>query len=219
METGASVRIVLTATSEMNVLRFNDVSSLHITQSDITNFYNVGGLCVDSFNYKLSGDSYEVTMDIYNVKNMYGSVCAYDEHGILVDSSPIERFNNYVTGLWDVAKSAWYLPGQVYELFADPYAYKNANVTAHTEISISVPKNGYITITNDVTSSPVAYLYNVVNFAVSASFTSAGITASGLDVKTTDKVVEKTVEKILKELPKSILENVLEDVTKKPVQI
>jgi len=188
------------------VLPFDQVPVLRDdTYFGKTNFEYTGGLYVDNFSATLSDKSYSVTMDIYNLMNQYGSVCSYDSDGNIDACVEIDRFNDYVAGLFDAAKNVWYLPGLIIDKATEsPFWYQNPGLSAHTAIKIEVPTGGRLSISTDM-DDPATFLFNVVNFAVAATFDSAGVAMGVSDaVKSVSKAA---VEDIIKGLPKQFIED------------
>ncbi len=209
VNSGAYINLVFTATPEENVYRFNNVPEKQYAKDTTTNFYSVGGLFVDHFTYMQNPDgSYTVSMNIYNSKNVYGAVTAYSEDGIIQDYAVIEKFDSYMQSLRDFLEQCWYLPGQIGSL-SDPYSYTNGNLSEKTEITVKVPKNGYIQISNNSAESMVAYLYNVINFAVSGTFTAAGIMSTALGLNNLDKVTDAVVKETVNEMLANCTEDAL----------
>jgi len=201
VNTNSIITLILTSTPEMNICRFNTVPVVQYAKDTTTNFYNIGGLCVDHFTYmKNSNDgSYTVSMNVYNTKNVYGAVTAYTENGKISDYDVIEKFDSYMQSLTDFLEQCWYLPGQIGSLF-DKYSYTNGNISEKTEVSVKVPKDGYIKITNNSAESTVAYLYDVINFAVSGTYTAAGIMSTALGLNNLDKVTGAVVKETVSEM-------------------
>ena len=213
----------LNAVAQINAFDLNTVPRrTDILKNHVTNFYGYGGLIVDGMtSTKLSNGNYKVSMSVYNTKNIYGAVVTYYEDGSVCDYRMIDRFDCYETGLWDVLESMYYFPGQTANLFRKYTLYTNGNLAQKTAIDgIIVPKGGYMQITNNSEESAIAYLYNIVNFAVSGTLSAAGVITSMAGINVVDKsnVASKTaaeaIMKTIKSMPRDKAGDVMEDLLK-----
>ena len=134
-------------------------------RNNLTNFYNFNGLYVCDFPYpddiKKVGGEYKLTFTVYNSTHMYGSVDIFDALG---NWKGCERINKHteITGLWDTAKSAFFL---IRDLVAtDILSYNAASFSTPTKVTVTVPEGGYITISNNFVESQGTYIYNTVDF-------------------------------------------------------
>ena len=221
--TGEILYYSLNAVAQINAFDLNTVPRrTDILKNHVTNFYGYGGLIVDGMtSTKLSNGNYKVSMSVYNTKNIYGAVVTYYEDGSVCDYRMIDRFDCYETGLWDVLESMYYFPGQTANLFRKYTLYTNGNLAQKTPIDgIIVPKGGYMQITNNSEESAIAYLYNIVNFAVSGTLSAAGVitTMAGINVVDKSNVASKTaaeaIMKTIKSMPKDKAADVMEDLIK-----
>ena len=199
----------------------NYPQSTEILKGKTTNFYDWGGLYVDSLNPTKNADgSYSVTMDIYNSKNINGAVVSYYKDGSICDYQPIARFNSYASSIYDVAKSAVNLPGQVKDLFSKYTIYTNENLTEKTSVwgesAITVPEGGYIQITNNMSDSPVCALYNITDFAISTAFILSKLAIAQADLSNkAGEAAKLAVKEILKDAGKDAIETLSKEITKK----
>ena len=213
----------LNAVAQINAFDLNTVPQhTDILKNHVTNFYGYGGLIVDGMtSTKLSNGNYKVSMSVYNTKNIYGAVVTYYEDGSVCDYRMIDRFDCYETGLWDVLESMYYFPGQTANLFRKYTLYTNGNLAQKTPIDgIIVPKGGYMQITNNSEESAIAYLYNIINFAVAGTLSAAGVITSMAGINVVDKsnVASKTaaeaIMKTIKSMPRDKAGDVMEDLLK-----
>ena len=220
---GISVCYSLTSLYRYNACDLNNVPKMtDIVKGRTTNYYDYGGLIVDGMtSTKLSNGNYKVSMSVYNTKNIYGAVVTYYEDGSVCDYRMIDRFDCYETGLWDVLESMYYFPGQTANLFRKYTLYTNGNLAQKTAIDgIIVPKGGYMQITNNSEESAIAYLYNIVNFAVAGTLSAAGVITSMAGINVVDKsnVASKTaaeaIMKTIKSMPRDKAGDVMEDLLK-----
>ena len=221
--TGEILYYSLNAVAQINAFDLNTVPRrTDILKNHVTNFYGYGGLIVDGMtSTKLSNGNYKVSMSVYNTKNIYGAVVTYYEDGSVCDYRMIDRFDCYETGLWDVLESMYYFPGQTANLFRKYTLYTNGNLAQKTAIDgIIVPKGGYMQITNNSEESAIAYLYNIINFAVAGTLSAAGVitTMAGINVVDKSNVASKTaaeaIMKTIKSMPKDKAADVMEDLLK-----
>ncbi len=221
--TGEILYYSLNAVAQINAFDLNTVPQhTDILKNHVTNFYGYGGLIVDGMtSTKLSNGNYKVSMSVYNTKNIYGAVVTYYEDGSVCDYRMIDRFDCYETGLWDVLESMYYFPGQTANLFRKYTLYTNGNLAQKTPIDgIIVPKGGYMQITNNSEESAIAYLYNIINFAVAGTLSAAGVitTMAGINVVDKSNVASKTaaeaIMKTIKSMPRDKAGDVMEDLLK-----
>lgn len=221
--TGEILYYSLNAVAQINAFDLNTVPQhTDILKNHVTNFYGYGGLIVDGMtSTKLSNGNYKVSMSVYNTKNIYGAVVTYYEDGSVCDYRMIDRFDCYETGLWDVLESMYYFPGQTANLFRKYTLYTNGNLAQKTAIDgIIVPKGGYMQITNNSEESAIAYLYNIINFAVAGTLSAAGVitTMAGINVVDKSNVASKTaaeaIMKTIKSMPRDKAGDVMEDLLK-----
>ena len=221
--TGEILYYSLNAVAQINAFDLNTVPQhTDILKNHVTNFYGYGGLIVDGMtSTKLSNGNYKVSMSVYNTKNIYGAVVTYYEDGSVCDYRMIDRFDCYETGLWDVLESMYYFPGQTANLFRKYTLYTNGNLAQKTAIDgIIVPKGGYMQITNNSEESAIAYLYNIINFAVAGTLSAAGVITSMAGINVVDKsnVASKTaaeaIMKTIKSMPRDKAGDVMEDLLK-----
>ena len=203
-DTQTTVQLLVTVSTDKDVMRFHEVPVLNESANGDTNFLNEGGLCVDDFTYKSSGSGYDVRFTVYNLLNMYGAVCVYDKTGKLLTAEPIERFKDNPENLYEMGEEIYNAAAFIVDFFGDqemsgPYQYyKNSSDSKKTEISLHVPQDGYLTITTDMSSCPAAYLYNAVSFTLSTVSTIASISDMG------SEITETVTKSILDDLPMAV---------------
>lgn len=211
---GLSKQVILTATESEQVKYFGAVTTIEVAPSISGNFYNAGGLYIEQFTAKPGSNNYAVTMDVYNTKNMYGAVCVYDKDGVLTDVKPIEPHNSYTAMKYSAARQAFETYDVSSAALLQKYAYSNSKISTRTKLTLEVPTDGYIEITNDVscrsTASLMAYLYNAMDLTVAGVFygasTLSGITAIDVNAVAVHVTTEKVVESIWKSVSKKSLE-------------
>lgn len=129
-----------------------------------TNIYNANGLYIDSYQYIVNADqSATVSFDVYNTNYTYGAVEVYDENGNIKDAVLIEKMTSSNTSikeaLWD---NIGYLVRDIID--GDVLSYRQeSGYSKRTDISVIIPKNGYIKITNDPENSLLVGFVNSVD--------------------------------------------------------
>ena len=116
-------------------------------------------LYLDGFEFKTDKNGISTaSFDVYNRTCVFGSVDLYDKDGNLLYSQSVAPLENSLpTGVWDSLKSAFNVSA-----FAKDKSYKDENNSKKTSITLhSVPRDGYITITNDVNASVPCAVYNM----------------------------------------------------------
>ncbi len=166
--TGAVVTIPVTVYSD-NYLCYT-LSSVPLREIEKypTNFYNVNGLYVDSYTYTVNADkSASVSFDVYNSNYTYGVVEIYDVNGNLKNAVLIDKMSSGMTSmkeiLWD---NTIYLVRDIYD--GDLLSYRQeSGFSKKTSVSVTIPKNGYIKISNDPVNSFIVGVINSVDHILS----------------------------------------------------
>ena len=126
-----------------------------------TNIYNVNGLYVNKYTYKKNNtDGYDVSFNVYNSLNMYGSVDVYDKDGKWIQSVKINKVTG-ITSLYKTGESLVYLLDDA--IHKKSLTYEATTYTKKTGVEISVPKDGYFVISTNYADSPGVMLYNGVD--------------------------------------------------------
>lgn len=144
------------------------------------NFYTAG-MYVDQYTVQDAGDSWHVTMDVYNTTALYGSADVYDAAGQYVTSYRIDKRQVLPESVADVAFDACGLIGDLAS--GDVLTYRQDSVSAHTPLdNITVPKGGTLIFTNNTTQSAGAAVYNFSDFfveGISATVDSLSLSDAG----------------------------------------
>lgn len=168
-----------------------------------TNFYNVNGLYVDSYEYTVNEDqSATISFDVYNTNYSYGTVEVFDENGNLKDAVLIDKMTSSNTGFKEaVLDNLGYLVRDIFQ--GDLLSYRQeSGFSKMTSVCVKVPKNGYITICMDPDESPVVGLVNYADLLLSMLDLTGEITGfSAKSKEFSGKLTAKIVnEKIFAEL-------------------
>ncbi|MCD8149279.1 MAG: BspA family leucine-rich repeat surface protein, partial [Clostridiales bacterium] len=208
---------------------FDEISVLY-TDSDGTETNYLGEVNIDNFTWSYEADrSCSVSFDAYNAANFYGAVCVYDANDELTDTVIIKKFESYATkwlsynseegitsDLWDklsysLINIASYISGNV-----NKYNWYRAEESAEkTEISVTVPEGGYITISTSM-EDPVVWLYNTGALTLELYNFASGISINA-DVKeqVAEEIVDKAIEKVgfdyISKFTKKLLEKFAEE--------
>ncbi len=162
-----------------------------------------------------------VKFKAYNKNTNNGSIEVYTENGTLDKSYMLEAHNGGdPTSVDENCEMIGAILATWWNL--DPYDPTSMVSSTKTEVDCTVPKNGYIKITNDVTDSKICLVYNIMDLVVSTVSLSGDITDFvDLDSETAKKVVEKTSEKVIKAIIdtsgstiKKIIEEIIDELSK-----
>lgn len=225
---GTSIRLYLTAYDDSAYTRFNEVPVVSTNDGISTNYYNVDGLYVEEFHYqKIDDQNYNVNFTVYNTLSLYGAVTVYDKDQTIVDVVKIDQFSNLPESWYgyseedginsEVLEFLWnrytYFANCLADSTADVYGYRNPSMAEKTEISVTVPQDGYITISTDMFSEPAVWIYNTFGLMLNGSkLASKSIKLNQTDI---DKVLNKTAEKALKKMPVEVTSEMLKKIIKK----
>lgn len=186
-----------------------------------SNFYNVNGLFVDNYTYAVQADGRaNVSFDVYNTNYIYGMVEIYDSNGQLKDAVMIDKVKNNATSIkgavWD---NFWCLARDIVD--GDLLTYRQeSGFSKKTSISVTIPKDGYIKITNDPQTSWLVSLINGVDLTMQISSLNKKVSNydpndSGFVSELTKKIVNEKIkteaisksQDLAKELNKNIAKN------------
>lgn len=121
---------------------------------------------VENYNYVYNenDNTYTVTMDVYNMAGDYPVLAAYNSFGELVDFDAADRFVG-MPGDWLEFFGALGF-GAVQMINGDLFTYKSVTRSQKSTISVDVPADGYITISNDITVCPAAAIFNLSSLLI-----------------------------------------------------
>ena len=164
-------------------------------ESVLTNFYNLNDLYVNKFSYTETGDGgYDVSFNIYNQGYMYGAVDVYDKDGKWIQSEKIDKFSD-ISSLWDTGEAIYYLIAD--SLDGRLLSYTSGVLSKETPISVHVPKDGYLIISNNFAESPGAFLYNTVDYLMLSVNTMIDVSVNGVQ---TSQIADDIVDKAIKDI-------------------
>ncbi len=158
----------------------------------LTNFYNVNGLYVCGYSATRNDDgSWAVSFDVYNRRYYSGSVDVYDADGTWVRSVRIEKYAD-IASLWDTGESAVFLIRDLLDGVA--LSYRADAGQEHTHVDVTVPAGGYLTISNAVSQSPGAFLYNAAEFLMQGVEAAVDVALGDVDFGAfADELVDEVV--------------------------
>ena len=186
------------ATSRAYSYRMDDIPSFVPNvygESVLTNFYNVNDLYVNNFSYtKTSDGGYDVSFNVYNQGYMYGAVDVYDKDGKWIQSEKIDKFSD-ISSLWDTGEAIVYLIADSFD--GRLLSYTSGVLSKETPVSVHVPKDGYLTISNNFSESPGAFLYNTVDYLMLSVNTIADVSVNGVE---TSQIADDIVDKAIKDI-------------------
>lgn len=170
-----------------------------------TNFFNANGLCVDNYTYSVNNDkTANVSFDVYNSKYTYGAVEVYDSNGNIKDVVSINKMKMNNTS---IKSSVWDNTCNLVNDFVtgDITNYRSKLETAHTHVSVKIPENGYIVITNDPSESVTVAVVNAVDMLMSLKSVTGSI--SNFDEKSNDFARKVTKKMVLDTAYKDLYKN------------
>lgn len=147
-------------------IALNNVRSYTLTegfQKTQTNFYDLDGLSMNGYQANRNADgSYDISFNLYNDTTIYASVDIYNAQGTLIKTcSAAPHFAE--SNLWEVGKSLFYLVHDTISSSDSSLSYTSPIQSTHSPISFHLPKGGYFTISSNITKSPGAMMYNIVD--------------------------------------------------------
>ncbi len=185
---------------------FDNVPKMTIEEGKVTNFYNYSGMVVDEFSYSEHKDAdgnidyYIVTMNVYNSENLYGAVTSHYSNGNLAGYCVIDKKVDYEKSFIDSLKSLYYNCGDIYYLIKNEYYYSGKSSTKETNVSIKVPVDGYLAISNNVLVSDVANMANFCGGIYDAAALLTDISEAEINEKLLDDVKKKIIEEVIDEI-------------------
>ncbi|OUQ55598.1 hypothetical protein B5E58_12055 [Tyzzerella sp. An114] len=178
--------------------RMNDIPSFVPNvygESVLTNFYNINDLYVNNFSYtKTSDGGYDVSFNVYNKGYMYGSVDVYDKDGKWIKSEKIDKFSD-ISSIWDTGEAMYYLIAD--SIDGRLLSYTSGVLSKETPVSVHVPKDGYLTISNNFSESPGVFLYNTVDYLMLSINTIVDVSVNEVQTsQIADDIIDKAIEDI-----------------------
>lgn len=164
--TNKTSSFTLNVTANNNVYTFDNIPKIAYEAGKETNIYNYSGLVVDSFKSEYINGEYLVTMNVYNSKNLYAAVTSYSSDGTIRDYCIIDKFEGNPTSFVNNLEAVYTSSGDLYYLIKNKYYYSGKSMTKETPVTINVPVGGHIEISNNVSTSEIAMLANVVGLTV-----------------------------------------------------
>lgn len=163
----------------------------------VSNFYNVNGMYIDNYSYaKNNDDSCTVSFDVYNTKYIFGAVEIYSENGDIKDAVVIDKMTNNAGSIketvWD---NCCDLASDIYNGNLLTYRQKT-NSSKITTVKVTIPKNGYINITNDTENSAIVSSINAFDCILQLKGLYGDI--KGIDLNNTFLPAQKMTKEILK---------------------
>lgn len=130
----------------------------------LTNFYNFNGLYINKYKYSyLGNDNYQITFDVYNQSNMYGSVDIYDKNGKWIGCQRIEKYKD-PTSIYETGENTLLMLKDTFTM--NLFSYTASTVSEKTSVQVEVPFGGYVVVSNNYFESPGTYLYNTVDYMI-----------------------------------------------------
>ena len=126
----------------------------------------IRGIYLSKYTYSKNGDgSVKVSFTAHNRMVSFGKVSVCNANGQEIESRMIQPYSGNITGLFD-----WFIEG--FELAKDfgsmltgQWGAMNAK---ETKIEVTIPKDGFLTITNDSSIEGVTFACNLISIVSSA---------------------------------------------------
>ncbi len=169
------------------------------------NFYNFGGLFIDSYEYEINeSGSCDLSFDVYNTNYTYGIVEVYDETDSIIDAVIIDKYSDKNTS---IKESLWDGPGCFIRdaLNGAFLSYRQeSGYSVKTDVDISnIPLGGYIKITSDPSESLILGLINEIDIVLSTQDTIKAI--AGFSKATGKKMFQKFADKLVEDESKNFI--------------
>lgn len=167
VDTNEVVKVPVTVNSQPK----NTYSIYNVPEADNefkTNFYNVGQMYIDSFDYieNLDG-TFNVSFDVYNVSYIYGIAQVFDKDGNFIDAAIINKKtdqNNSIKGaVWDNSVD---IVTDIYKGNLLTYRQQTGATGGSEKTTIlleNIPAGGYIKITNASSEAPLVGVINLID--------------------------------------------------------
>ena len=157
--TGKSVDLTISVVGSTIVYNLSDVTNY----SDGAGIMN-SGIFTTNYSASQSENGYNVTFDAYNGYSLAGAVEVYNAQGQLIQVKKINKFEPYQTGIKEVALDGWNLlasgfDGSLNNFTNSMYSEKTSS------IEVYVPNGGYMLITNNITNSDAACIFNAIDIS------------------------------------------------------
>lgn len=145
-------------------LRANNVLTYTYDSIIKTDYYNayVNGMYVTDFTFRAASDeTYTFDFTVYNTTYAPGVVEVYNADGTIEDIEIIGKFSN-PSSLGSVAYGGVDMIVDIWN--GDTLSFKAVSYSKETKISVDVPKDGYVIVTNSCAISPACLWANLLDF-------------------------------------------------------
>ena len=192
---------------------FQDIPEKEYEEGKITNFFNYNGLVVNDFAYKAHKDAsgaldyYSVSMTVYNAKNLYGAVTAYDSEGKIYSFKVIDKKTDNPSSIVDTFTGLYYSVSDVFHLLNNKSFYSGKSITEETEVSLRVPPDGYLVISNNAGQSEVVCAASFIGMI----FETANTLSTTLGSNAVSLLEYSLVEALTEDYAKEALLDVIKD--------
>ena len=222
-KTGYKAEVPVTVYSNNRLsYTLDSVPEKYIYDKYPTNIYNANGLYIDNYKFEINDNkSANVSFDVYNTNFTYGIVEVFNADGTLQGAVLINKMKLSNTSIKaSVVDNIGYLVRDLVEQDFLTYRQETGH-SVHTHVPVTVPKDGYIKITNDPEDS---LLVNIVNSAdilmslgeVASNVKNYDVNAKVFAEKLTSKLVsEKAFRTLLEDgsdLPEKLWKGVAKDI-------
>ena len=196
-------------------LGIDEIPEKQIKNRGKYNFTEQGIIVYDFISKDLTDGGKEISFNAYNKSCSIGSVDVHAANGDIIKSIMISNYKgDNPVSLSDNISKLWKLVKAVVNLdINDDTLWSNK-----TAIKTTLPKGGYLSITNDISASTSCFVYNTVSIAVEAvGKTIAGFSNLNSNQKeeVTESIAQKVTEKILSALKMDSKSKIVSNLMKK----
>lgn len=179
------------------------------------NFYNCG-MYVEDYQMEIidHGKTHHITMTVYNTTAIDGAIDIYDKDGQYLGSQRIEQHDILPSSPWEAVTDVFKLG---YDLGSgDALTYRQSTESTETKIDLEVPAGGLLVLSNNFTTSPGAFSYNLSSLILN----SAKIAEDLIDLTDNEKIeVKDTIATVIQESLKKINDSTqIQNIIKNGVQ-
>ena len=126
----------------------------------------IRGIYFSNYTYSKNGDgSVQLSFTAHNNMVGYGKISVCNANGVEIESRIIKPFSGNITGVFDWFVEGWELVKDFGSMFTGQWAAMNAK---ETKIEITIPKDGFLTITNDSSIEGLTFACNLISIVSNA---------------------------------------------------
>lgn len=174
------------------------------------NFYNCG-MYVEDYQMEIidNGQNHHITMTVYNTTAIDGAIDIYDKDGKYCGSKRIDQHDILPSSPWETITDTFELG---YDFGSgDALTYRQSTESTESKIDLVVPAGGLLVMSNNVTTSPGAFSYNLSSLLLNSIQIAEDVAKlSDTEQKEVKDVFATVIQESLKEIDDSTkIENIL----------